>query len=515
MVLNTDLLKNILSAFPVPLVLSSADGAVLFVNQPTLELVGAVAPDLEGHNLQNFFSAAGGKPLDFAEIDTTKDRVPVDFAVRGTLLPLELTLRPVYDPASKATYLIAALRARRDSGPTARSIHMTSKLESLGALAGGVAHDLNNILTGILGHVSFLRLALPESGPHRDSLRAIEEGARRAASMTQQILAFVRESETEMGPVNFSRVIVAGANLLRGGLPKNVEVQLEIPAEDISVVGDETNLSQLFLNLAVNARDALEQGGRIHVQLAREFLPANKIPKRSNILPGEYVRLTVSDNGMGIPPQIKEKIFEPFFTTKTGSQGTGLGLATVVAIVKSHQGAIDVESEVGVGASFHVYLKPALNVVDAPPVPEEQLTGGSECILVVDDEEVVRTVMQRSLEHLGYLVETATDGADAVTRFRHNAAHYQLVILDMMMPKLAGDEVFKRLQQIDPNVRVLLASGYSSEGRAASVLKAGALGFIQKPFAVEDLAREVRRCLDMQPTAPIRRSVRLRDEDQG
>ncbi len=307
---------------------------------------------------------------------------------------------------------------------------------------------------------------------------------------------------------------------MKGALPKNIVINYTGDREDVYVEGDDTRLSQLFINLAINARDALPNGGNVGVDLVRVIFDDESCQDRAGLTPGEFARLSISDNGTGMPPQVKERIFEPFFTTKS-NQGTGLGLATVVSIVEGHQGYIEVESQVGSGTLFCVYLPTtapqseqlARDLAGPAKNPSPEKTLGKERILVVDDEEVVRTVIQRSLEHFGYEVDVALDGADAVSRYRHDPSKYSLVILDMMMPKMAGDEVYHRLSQIDQNVRVLLVSGYSSEGRAQAVLEAGALSFIQKPFAVEDLAREVRKCLDRNVPAVGKSSVIVRDDD--
>lgn len=367
------------------------------------------------------------------------------------------------------------------------------KLQQLGTYTSSIAHDLNNVLTGVLGHVSFLKLSLNRSPAELESLTAIDYGARRAAGMSQQILEYARGTPLEVSTVNLSFVVAAVVNLLRTSIGPNIQVQTQGCDADYYVYGDEGQLNQLVVNLAVNARDALPVGGTIQICIERVlFDQSNTL----GLTAGSYAMLSIVDNGTGIPTDLREKIFEPFFTTKS-NHGTGLGLSTVVSVVQSLGGSIRVESEEGVGTRFDVFLPMS---DDEEPAEDDTESGeiplGTERILVVDDEESVRMVMQRCLEHLGYSVIVAKDGIEAIESFRQHPQDYQLVILDMIMPHMAGDEVFRRLKELDSTVGVLIASGYSSDGKTKAVLEQGGLGYIQKPFAVEDLARAVRRCLD-------------------
>lgn len=376
------------------------------------------------------------------------------------------------------------------------------RLQSLGALAGVVAHDVNNILTGVLGHVSFLRLLLTSEGNYSESLGAIEDGARRAAMMTQQILDFTRGRGGETGRINISQVIRKSVDLLQASLPNNMSIDLNLSEPDLHVRGKESQLSQVVMNLIVNARDALIDGGVIQLELDAVKVLARRTSSLGEIFPGWHVELIITDNGVGIPLGVRERMFEPFFTTKSKG-GTGLGLATVISVVRAHNGYIEVESEPGQGTRFHLWFPLDTAVEDAnelinhvSPNTVGDVPKGTERILVVDDEEAIRLVVQRSLEHLGYQVDTAQSGLEALDLYEKYLGEYKLVILDMMMPQMPGDEVFHNLQMMDSLVPVLIASGYASDGRTQAVLDSGGLGFIQKPFAVEELAQEVRFCLD-------------------
>ncbi|MFN8389307.1 MAG: ATP-binding protein [Bdellovibrionota bacterium] len=370
------------------------------------------------------------------------------------------------------------------------------KLESLGILASSVAHDLNNILTSVLGHVSFLRLSLADQPGNKDSLLAIEDGARRAAAITQKILDFARGQDAAFGPVDLRTAVESALKLVRTSIPERIQIEFQCCEEPVSAFGDENQLCQLFMNLTLNARDALPGGGKITVTVSERELDAPGGTEFS-VPPGRYAVVQVHDNGHGIPADLQSRIFEPFFTTKT-RQGTGLGLAIVASIVKLHSGSISVESKENIGTRFTVLL-PACAAEDGKPDTDrsDDIPGGNEKILVVDDEEAVRTIVQRSLEHLGYEVVVAKDGVEALELYASCPTTFHLVIIDMIMPHMAGDELYGRLRSINSSVGVLLASGYSSDARTRAVLDNGGLGFIQKPFAVEELAREVRRCLDV------------------
>lgn len=390
------------------------------------------------------------------------------------------------------------------------------KLESLGSLAGGVAHDLNNILTGVLGHVSYLRLTCPELATDGGSLLAIEDGARRAAAITQQILDFARGEPAQLRPVRLRQAIESVISLVSTTLPKNIQLQFEDASSPCDrVMGDESQLSQIVLNLLLNARDALPGGGRIELRIDRVKLTDAGQEEGLELRAGEYLRLEFADNGVGIPEAVRHRVFEPFFTTKSGSAGggTGLGLSTVLAVVKSHNGIIQLDSKEGEGSRFEIFLPlwrggsedstapsggaaQSLDARTRGAVSLDTAAATGERILVVDDEEAVRTVIRRCLEHLGYQVAVAGSGDEALACYGAGDP-FHLVILDMMMPQMSGDEVFRRLREIDQQVGVLVASGYSSDTRARKILDNGGLGFIQKPFAVEELAREVRRCLNL------------------
>lgn len=377
------------------------------------------------------------------------------------------------------------------------------RLALLGMLAGGVAHDFNNVLTGILGHTAYLSTIMPATGPHRESLRAIEDGARRAASMTQQILKFTRSEDTpQHSEIELNSLLESTCNLLRGAITRQYHLILELPPADLRVRAIESHLTQIIINLVVNARDALQENGEIYVALKQQTILDNEeLPLEARgapIAPGRYATLAVTDNGCGIPEDVQRRIFEPFFSTK-GVKGSGLGLAMVYQIVQELGGAIEVASKVGVGTRISVFL-PLLEAAptDRPSntAAQEQLPGGRERILVVDDETAVRQVLSLALGRLGYHVHAAACASEALQLYRQNPGAFDLVVLDMVMPDGSGRDVFHKMRALNPRQRVLLSTAFSSEEAIRDVLSNGGKGLLRKPFLMEELAHKVRECLE-------------------
>ncbi|MCB0332574.1 MAG: response regulator [Bdellovibrionales bacterium] len=383
---------------------------------------------------------------------------------------------------------------------TVTSVFHRQRLETLGMLAGGIAHDFNNVLAGILGHITYLKTILPSSGNHTESLQAIEDGARKASLMTRQILDFSK-LDLEERPVclNLTEIVQGVFRLLKGATSPRMTLDLCLPADPVHILGVEGKVAQIIVNLVINARDAISEDGRIDVSLSRMENSKDLL----DLFGGEelsapaYALIEVRDSGHGMSQAVLDRIFEPYFSTKEG-KGTGLGLATVLSIVKQLAGAIDIVSQEGEGTSVSVYL-PLVHQDDATPEDprrDSPLQRGTERVLIVDDEYPVRNVLAMSLGHLGYEVETVSSGVEALALYEEEGKRYDLIILDMLMPKLSGEEVFRRIRQIDPEACVLVISGYSSEAAVDEILANGGKGFIQKPFTIDELSMKVRECLD-------------------
>jgi PAS domain S-box-containing protein len=390
---------------------------------------------------------------------------------------------------------IAAEEALRASE---ENLQHSQKMEAIGQLAGGVAHDFNNLLTGILGNAELLRRTLP--GDSRQARRAseIERAAEKAATLTRQLLTFSRKGNLKTEVVNLTDVVNNVVILLSRSIDRRIEIDREFSADNPKVVGDAAQLENAVLNLAVNARDAMPDGGRLRFAVRNLSLADDAAEIRAmGIEPGPFVELEVSDTGIGIPERLQDKIFEPFFTTKGLGEGTGLGLAMVYGCVRNHRGAISVTSEIGGGTSFGLLL-PAAEIETRSGEEHAQLanmTAGEGHILIVDDEVVVRDLFRETLEDLGYEVSTCHDGREAVEFYRREGTTVDLVLLDMIMPRLNGADTFRELKEMNPEVRVLLSSGYSESADTALLIEQGALGFLVKPFTMAELADEIARAL--------------------
>lgn len=367
----------------------------------------------------------------------------------------------------------------------------SQKLEAIGTLAGGVAHDFNNLLTGILGYASMLRAGRRSESEITKAADVIYSAAERAQELTKQLLGFARRGKHQDVAVDLHETVEEVVALLKRTIAKNISIRLDFQAPSALIQGDPSQMQQVILNLAVNASDAMPDGGEL--SFATEIVDIDTVycASHSEIVPGRYVMLSVTDTGTGIAKEIQSRVFEPFFTTKEQGKGTGMGLAMIYGIVKNHHGSIDLYSEVGHGSTFKILLPRAAEASVVAEGREFQPIEGTGKILVVDDEEVVREMATDMLAYLGYEVLTAVDGAEAVELYRACPGEIDLVIIDMIMPKMGGKECFEALREFDPDICAILSTGYSRDGEAQDILDAGMLGFVQKPYRIGQLSQVV------------------------
>lgn len=362
------------------------------------------------------------------------------------------------------------------------------RLESIGTLASGIAHDLNNILTPILGAVKLLEFELPAE-KRRQLLDMIENNTLRGADLIKQVLSFAKGLEGQHTLVQIKHLIEEIKVIIRETFPKSIEFNTDIPSEIWPIYGEPTQLHQIFMNLCVNARDAMPDGGILTISARNIYIDSNYVSVNLDAKIGNYVVLSVSDTGKGIEPEILEKIFEPFFTTKEVGKGTGLGLSTVRGIVKNHGGFIRVYSQVGKGSEFKIYL-PAAETAEIKTESEVELScGNGELILVVDDEATVREIAQVILQKYNYQVLTASDGMEALTVYAQHQDKIRAVLLDLMMPCLDGKNTICGLRKINPNVKIIAVSGLSAKGVAAEAMSLGAINFLPKPYTTRELLK--------------------------
>ena len=367
-------------------------------------------------------------------------------------------------------------------------LRQAEKMEAIGQLAGGIAHDFNNQLAGVLGYADMLASRLEDADLNRYA-RNIKRAASRAADLTRQLLAFGRKGKYLSIPTDMHKVVGEVVELLRRSIDKRIEIRQCLAADPATVLGDPTQLQNVLLNLALNARNAMPEGGEL--TFATRVVGVESEAAASGVPIGRYLEIGVTDTGTGIDAETQKRIFEPFFTTREQGEGTGLGLASVYGAVHNHRGTIRVQSEPGHGSTFTVLLP----LLEAPRVEERREAPASTCaearILVVDDEPIVRDLTADMLRSLGHQVTTCENGEDAVSYYRRASEQVDLVILDVVLPKMGARDTFVALREVNANVKALLSSGYSIDGEAQHILDEGALGFVQKPFDRAELARQV------------------------
>ena len=366
------------------------------------------------------------------------------------------------------------------------------RLESIGTLAGGIAHDLNNVLSPILTAVELLQMRFTDESSQR-LLNILHTNAVRGGEMIKQVLSFARGIEGECAPLQPKHLIKEITRILADTLPKNIEIRFAIADDLWSVMGDATQLHQVLMNLCVNARDAMTEGGKLSIEAENLEVDEHYAHLNVGARPGRYVSISVSDSGVGIPDENLSKVFDPFFTTKGHGKGTGLGLSTVAAIVRSHGGFVSLYSEVGRGSHFKICL-PAIESVQSPSTqsirPDLPL-GNGELILIVDDESAIREIAREALETFGYVAMTAGDGAEALALFAQRKDDVRCVITDMMMPFLDGVGTIRGLRKLAPDLRIIATSGLKDGGRSSEAAKLGVVTFLQKPYTTEALLKVV------------------------
>jgi PAS domain S-box-containing protein len=372
------------------------------------------------------------------------------------------------------------------------------RVEAIGTLAGGIAHDFNNILAPIIGYTEISMSQLPEDSELRGNLSKVLQASNRAKDLVQQILTFSRQREKEAKPIKCQTIITEALKLLRASIPSTIEIHQRIDPDCGYVMGDATQIHQIIMNLCTNAYHAMEaNGGRLWIELAEVHLDERNRNPKVTLLPGCYARLTVSDTGHGMDAAVMARVFDPYFTTKDKNKGTGLGLAVIHGIVKSHGGEITVSSIVGEGATFQVFLPITESVF-----PEEEVrlavgnVSGNESILFVDDEELIAEMGRELLERLGYRVTVRTSSIEALRLYQSNPTKFDLVITDMTMPNMTGEELAQELMRQDPELPVLLCSGFSHRMSPERAQALGIKGYLMKPFVINSLAQTVRNVLD-------------------
>ena len=471
------------------------NGAIMNANQKACEIHGfekdalmgvntglLESSDNKGKHDERMSRILNGETLIFETEHYRKD---------GSKILLEVSAKALN--IGGETYIQSFYRDITEKKRIEEQLMHSQKMESIGSLAGGIAHNFNNILTAILGYSELLLEFSTLDGTSKQRVQNIESSARKAGVMVSKLLSFARREAHEVLPLNLNDVVSDSVKLFEGVLNKRIGLKVDLNGNISPIEGDPNQLEQVIMNLMVNAKDAMPDGGLITIKTATAELGRSDLDIPADVEPGKYVILSVSDTGSGIPKEIMGRIFDPFFTTKEKGKGTGLGLATVYGIVKDHKGYISVHSEVGKGTSFDIYLPSSSKTAYRISPPQSIAVEGNENILVIDDDRDVLNFIRDILESHGYTVITVDNPLTAVDAFTNLAAKIQLVITDVVMPLMQGGDLIKNLRTIKADTKIVVVSGYSNETIQKERL---ADAFIKKPFEGIELLSTVRKLLD-------------------
>lgn len=403
----------------------------------------------------------------------------------------DITIYPLSNRSAKEVGAVIRIDNVTKEYELELQIQHSRRMDAIGQLAGGVAHDFNNMLSGISGASELLELALVGKDNELKYIGIIRNATKRAAGLTQKLLAFSRKGKQLSEPVNLHAIVNDAIAILERSIDKRIVIQTDLQADQYMVNGDPSQLQSGILNICVNARDAMPEGGDIKVSTVNVEFNENDRQVDADFTPGKYIKLSIEDSGTGISHKLQSRIFEPFFTTKEVGKGTGLGLAAVYGTVKEHHGHIHMYSEPGKGAVFHIFLPVSAQDVPSFSKQNESIVSGTGTILVVDDEDIIRATASLLLENLGYKVLLAQNGKEAVEIYSRQADAIDLVILDILMPVMDGREAFERIMAINPQAKVIMSSGYARNLNMTSIVDNGLAGFIAKPFLQLELSKLV------------------------
>jgi two-component system cell cycle sensor histidine kinase/response regulator CckA len=482
------------------------EGHLTFFNNPFCKIMGYSPSQLMGMNTRQYMTPETAERMDRMAERLREHRMPenaTDYDVirpGGDKVMLELSFSLREDPDGRPIGFRGVLRdvserkkAEEEKHKLETQLQQAQKMESIGTLAGGIAHDFNNILMGIQGNASLMLLKINSEHPNFEKIKNIEQYVQNGTALTKQLLGFARRGKYLVKATDLNEIIDKSSSLF-ARTRKEIRVHTNLFAAIWSAEVDRGQIEQVLLNLYVNAWQAMPDGGDLYLNTENIILDGSYV-KPYKVEPGRYVKISVTDTGVGIDPETQKRIFEPFFTTKEMGRGTGLGLASVYGIIKSHGGYINVYSELDQGTTFTIYLPASGKEAMEDEAASVAIIKGTGTILLIDDEKMILDVGRELLEELGYTVLPVMGGQQAIDVFEKNQDKVDLIIMDMIMPGMSGGETFDRLKEIKQEAKILLSSGYSIDGQATKILRRGCDGFIQKPFNMNQLAEKIQRIL--------------------
>ena len=476
------------------------NGVIVEANRGLAVMTGYELPELIGMDgLQLVAPESRELVLKNVREDYEKPYEAVGLRKDGSTYPLEIQGKKIpYHGRKVRMTEFRDITAQKQEQEERRRLEFqllqAQKMESVGTLAGGIAHDFNNMLMGIQGYVSLMLLDTDKNHPHHEKLKSVENQIRSAADLTRQLLGFARGGRYEIKPADLNEIIKRTSGMF-GRTKKEITIHRKFDKNLWVAEVDQGQIEQVLLNLYVNAWQAMPSGGDLYIETLNVILD-ERYTAPFAAAPGSYVKISVTDTGVGMDEKTKSRIFEPFFTTKTMGRGTGLGLAMVYGIIVGHNGFINVYSEKGQGTTFNIYLPASEKRLEGEEEYPQVTLKGHETILVVDDEAMIRTVTAEMLKSLGYKPIAASSGGEALKIYESRRETIDLVVLDMVMPGMTGGETFDRLKAINGKIKVILSSGYSLNGQASGILEKGCRAFVQKPFSIVELSQKIRAVLD-------------------
>ena len=478
-------------------------GLILDCNQGLADITGYTASELTGmdgllliapawrQTVREHILSGFAKPYDVEGL--RKNGTVYPLSIRGNNIPFK-------GKVVRVTEFRDITQRKRDEDERKHlqaQLIQAQKMEAIGTLAGGIAHDFNNILGAILGYVELSRNVTPAHSPAARFLDKALGGIHRATMLVRQILASSRQAESERVPLQATPIIKEAIKLLRPLLPSTISIVQQLEPETGSILADPTQIHQILMNISTNAFHAMEEtGGTLIIGLKNVQLDPRDLREHPGVEPGAFLRLSVSDTGMGIAPEIRERIFDPYFTTKSVGKGSGMGLSIVHGIVKNYGGFVTVSSEPGAGTEFGIHLPSVRQELQPETADEQFMPGGSEHILLVDDEELLADMNRSMLEYLGYTVTALTSSPEAFSQFQQNPARFDLVITDQTMPALTGIDLAQRMLALRPELPIILCTGYSSLVSENKAKELGIRGFVMKPLSIKEISALIRNVLD-------------------